>query len=532
MYSVLQSGLCTDYKAESEVKNMSLEYPVDLQAHTLTIHKNPVSEQEAKIVCRICQTAFSDISEVVIPNPLIKGVNEIVITPHKRYVDGVEVAPAYDLKILINIGRILGFSGFSMVALSSENVAKLIKKIDRVLSKLRLNVGNDCSENWHIWRLDSGIDLRLCTDDNNTLREYIRCFHASFNPDVRGYSYTTYKGYERPEVQYESVTIQNKLGRYNIYYKLQQMLGEYPEMVTQEVMMETANIIRIEKQLGVIENDGTINPKGLSNAIGKGNPKTLKSLLDEEVTEKMLSAVFQDIRLLFGTGDFVPYEEGLEIIRNSRYSETEKRYMELLYKRVEQEGTYKKAVELMHHNCIVAGGNTDYDDLHKRINILRKKIESLGISVVASHTGKKMDGFDKLIENEVQKNRKPRKKSATGKLIACRQPNRKIRYQSNMTLHLPDGTTKRGTLFGKVGENYDDADYSILCKLRDKMLENRKKLGNDRQAHIQYLQGFLEDLRAYQKLNHCNTMQKNILDAIEQVEDRISRLQIQNNERK
>ena len=365
----------------------------------------------------------------------------------------------------------------------------------------------------------------MCTDDRNKLREYIRCFHASFNPDVRSYSYTTYKGYDHPEVQYESITIQNKLGRYNIYYKFQQMLGKYPEMVTQEVMAETANIIRIEKQLGVIENDGTINPKGLSNAIGKGNSKTLKTLLDEEVTEKMLTSVIKDIRLLFGTGDFVPYEEGLEMIRSSPYSETEKRYMELLYKRVEQEGTYKKAVELMYHNCIVAGGNTDYDDLRKSINILRKKIESLGISVVASHTGKKVDGFDKLIKNEVQKNRKPRKKSATGKLIACRQPNGKVRYQSNMTLHMPDGTTKRETLFGKVGENYDDADYSILCKLRDKMHENRKGLGNNRQAHIQYLCGFLEDLEKYQTLEHSERMQKNIAAAIQQVREKITAIQ-------
>ena len=66
------------------------------------------------------------------------------------------------------------------------------------------------------------------------------------------------------------------------------------------------------------------------------------------------------------------------------------------------------------------------------------------------------------------------------------------------------------------------APENIQGEIRDKMLENRKKLGNDRQAHIQYLQGFLEDLRAYQKLNHCNTMQKNILDAIEQVEGSIA----------
>lgn len=81
----------------------------------------------------------------------------------------------------------------------------------------------------------------------------------------------------------------------------------------------------------------------------------------------MLTSVLNDIRLLFCAGDFAPYEEGLEIIRNSQCSEAEKRYMELLYKRVERERTYKKAVELMYHNCILAGGNTEYYNLRKNL---------------------------------------------------------------------------------------------------------------------------------------------------------------------
>lgn len=503
---------------------------MDLQAHTMEIHRNPISENEAKAICKICNLTFSSLQKMEIDAPMIKGVNKISITPYKRYVEGVEIPPGFDFKMQINIGRILGYSGFSMVKMTSGNVFKLIKQINKVLLKLRLSVGNDNAESWYLARFDSGIDLKLCTDDAAILREYIRIFHASFNPDVRGYEYTEYKGYDKPEVQYESITIQNKSGRYNIYYKLQQLLKEYPDKVNSEIVTEIANTIRIEKQLGTIENDWSINPKGLSNALGKGNSKVLKTLLKESVTEKMMLSILQDIKLLFGKGDVVPFEEGLEIIRKCDYKE--KKGMENLYCIVEQEGTYKKALEWFYRNLLSRGKTVEFHEVHKIIDVLRKKIESLGISVVASHVGYRLDGIDKLLDNEIIKNRKPRKKGRFGKITSYDQPSEKIRYQCNATLHKPDGTAYRKTLSGNVGEDYDKADFTIFTiKIKKEINDMYFTQCKTIQSKISYLSMALEDIANYKSLEHSADMLKVIEQVEKSMKQFICKLKEENHER-
>lgn len=492
---------------------VSGELDTDVQGHTMGIHYR-ISRFEAEHICTKYNIQFSSSADMKIDKPMLKGINEIGISPKPRYSRaGKKLPPAYEMSVVVNIRRAIGLSGVGMVSLSQENVQRMINSVDKSLTKLGLSFPK--SKDWYIKRLDAGFDVPLGTDDPMVIKEYVRILHYSFNLGVRGYDYTKYYGYDKPEVREESVTIQNGSGRYNIYYKLVQLLKLYPEQITDEVRSEIADILRIEKQLGVIETDASINSKGLENAIG--TPRTVERLLDSGVTEKLARTILQDAKLLFGTGDYVPLHEGVQIIRTSNYTDEEKKWLEFLYMFVNQNGGYANAVKLLYRYAQGCGSTDSFKTYKKSIDLSRMRIEKLGISIVESGIGYRLDGIDKLLENTVRMNRKPRCKGVFGKIRAYPQPSGKQRYKCNATLHDCNGKAITKSITGNVGASYDESDCQIFGKIVKHIKAEEAKCKLDVAKAVAYLEIALRDVENYKTLDHSEDMLKHIDDVLDQI---------------
>lgn len=103
------------------------------------------------------------------------------------------------------------------------------RRLNEIFTKTFVFKQKHCdSAEWYMERIDCGIDLKLGTDDEEVLKAYIKALHDSFDSNnYRGVRYSQYKGWDAPEVQYESVTLEtagckngNSLYKYNIYCKL------------------------------------------------------------------------------------------------------------------------------------------------------------------------------------------------------------------------------------------------------------------------------------------------------------------------
>ncbi len=487
----------------------------DVQGHTLELH-SVITRLEAEHICRKYNVQFSSLADIRIEEPMLKGINRVAISPKPRFSKaGEELLPAFDMSVVVNIRRAIGLSGMGMAVLSKENVQRMIKGTDKELAKLGLLVSHGESGNWYIKRLDAGFDVRLGTDDPKVMGEYMRMLHYSFNPDIKGYGYSRYRGHDSPDVMQESVTIQNKSGRYNIYRKLVQLEKLYPGRVSDEVLLEMADVLRIEKQLGVIESNPSINAKGLESAIG--TPRTAGRLLDSAVTEKLARSVIQDMKQLFGTGDYVTFQEGIQIIRDSGYSEEVRHRLERLYLFTNNSGGYARAVRILHRLAQKDGPSEDFCTFKKQADHQRKQIEQLGISVVASRIGCRLDGIVKLLENEARKNRKPRSKGAFGKITAYPQPSGKQRYKCNATLHTCDGAAITKSLTGKVGASYDESDYQILGKIVGHIKTERAKCQPDKEKAVAYMEVSMGDIENYRTLEHSEDMIWYVDDVLDQM---------------
>ena len=127
----------------------------------------------------------------------------------------------YIMYLEVNLSKLLGTSNILMLELSNKNIDRVMRKLNKILPvRFDLRYGNSMCEDWKIYRMDAGTDIRFEDADENTMKERIDLLHKSFQPDNRcNCQYIKYLGYDNPLVRYESITLGNNSYTYNIYYK-------------------------------------------------------------------------------------------------------------------------------------------------------------------------------------------------------------------------------------------------------------------------------------------------------------------------
>ena len=303
-----------------------------LQCHTMEL-SHTVKQNEVDELCRIYNVPYS--SDIHITKPNIAGINAIEIKRNPVMKGGVRVRFTHNMMIRVNVSRLLNRSNVSMATLKKADAKAVIDRLDSILSKkFHLSVQNSNSADWMLGRLDCGIDLHIGIDELEVLRTYMRLLHKGFSKSCK-FEYTPYKGYDRPEVKSESITLNNASATYNIYYKVGEWLKKYPAALQTEID-EIKDVIRIEKQL-----KGSRALKQLTT-----DKKRLSVLLNEDSTFALMGKIVAEVKELFGSGDHVTYDEAMRILEDSSYKEDEKRRLKSLYASIDTFG-YSGTMEIL-----------------------------------------------------------------------------------------------------------------------------------------------------------------------------------------
>lgn len=281
----------------------------DLFAHTINI-RNWISVREVENLCN--KYGVQCLNEFTITGIKIAGINQLNFKRNLTYPNGKKV-DRYDMEIQINLGRLLKKSTVAMVAVNNKSVTAMIQKLNKILSSdFGLNMKHTDSSKWNISRFDCGIDLRLCTDNPTVLREYIRLLHDSFDVEnSRNISFSNYKTNKNwDDIRHESITLSTQgestneqRYKYNIYYKLQQLMAYAHDkgiILTNNEIKEIKDVIRIEKQIYQVDK------------VFKRSSK-LASLLDENLTEKLMAGIVKEMQIMFGYGNYLSDKEALSV---------------------------------------------------------------------------------------------------------------------------------------------------------------------------------------------------------------------------
>lgn len=482
----------------------------DLQAHTFEMtHK--ISANEAKFVCNLFKEPYS--TDVHINSPPILGINQIHIKRNPVYLQGKVISYIHTITLEVNVGRLLKLSNVSMTDLSKANVQAMFKKLDFMLSnKFHLLSQNSCSADWTLSRLDCGLDVKMDTDDKNILKEHMYLLHRTFNPkNNRGCEFTPFKGYDAANVMYESITLNNKYYRYNIYYKLLQLEKEYGNKLLPKERDEIKDIIRVEKQL---------KGKALTNAIG--SPRKLSLLLDEDIVSNVMKTMVSDMKFLFGSGVHATYDEAIRVIDSSKYPRDVKLNLKLLYANADTFG-YAKTLS----NLVDLAKGHGADD--KTVNIMqtlidkrRKQIEALGIAI-AGLNDKVAPQVEKTVLNNIndsiQKMLKA-KIARRSKGSFCRfsfdAPNK--RYRCNPTLHDINGKRR----ISVAGKSLEEAEMNVLYKIREFLNANLRIHKNDEAARRNCLIVTRQDVEHFKMVIDRPEMLAILDDVLNQLNGRIN----------
>lgn len=451
---------------------------MDLSVHTMCIHRL-ISGMEAGHICQLYGKTFS--KDVLIDGSDIKtaGINQIEIKGTRIPASGKWV---YDIRIRVNVGRLVGKTRAAMLVMDQANSEAVIKKLDRYfINVLHLKPKHCMASEWYLSRLDCGIDIRLCTDAGLCtdaklcadygilLQSYMKALHDSFDSaNCRGVQYSKYLGYDAPEVKRESVTLQTSgYGsgspgyRYNIYYKLLQILKHSRKAgmpPSQEEIAEIWDVIRIEKQID-----------NVSKVLGKGS---LGQLLDGAVRDKVMGGIVREVRLLFGAGDYLPYDQAVREIYSSPCDIRSQNRMGSVYAYVSLHG-YPALLDYLSQEITAMGGTEeDVARMKKEVNMARKSLEKMGISVASIEGEQPMKGIVTLLEEESVKRRRQRKKGRFCNIRPCQERSGGIRFKCNPTLHHADGTTFRRSLSGKVGGTREECEMVVFEAIRSNLNEN------------------------------------------------------------
>jgi len=465
----------------------------DLYAHTLDI-RNWISVKEAQELCQRYNVKLAN--ETVITNVKIAGINQIYLKRNKAYANGKKI-DRYGIDIQLNVGRLLKKSKVAMTVINNKSVTQMIKTLNNIFSKdFGFNFKHSDSSKWTISRLDCGVDLKLCTDNPTILREYIRLLHDSFDVNnSKNIKYSDYKtGKSWDEIKYESITLttsgeatNDQLYKYNIYYKLQQLLAYAKDKgitLSQDEIDEVANVIRIEKQI---------------NQVGKvfGKSSSLASLLDESLTEKLMKNIVKDMLLLFGKGDYLSDTEALSRIYQSKYSEAVQDDLSIMYENIKCVG-YQKYIETEIGILKVQGASKcEIEETIKSIKAKRKKLEDIGISIATTEIAPALTNINTLLEQQMIKTKKPRKKGKFGAIYEVPEPSGKTRFKCNASLYNFDGTKKRYSVASSVGGTREECEKKIYKTFIKVFNNNISIAGNNREAFIDCYEYALEDLENF-----------------------------------
>ncbi len=500
---------------------------MDLSVHTMCIH-HLISKVEAESICYLYGKPFS--KDVLINGSDIKtaGINQIEIRGTKIPASGQWV---YDIKIRVNAGRLVGKTRAAMLVMDQANSEAVIKKLDRYFIKeLHLKPKHCKASEWYLSRLDCGIDIRLCTDAGLCtdaklctdygilLQSYMKALHDSFDgANCRGVQYSKYLGYDAPEVKHESVTLETSgYGRgspnykYNIYYKLMQVLKHSRETgmpLSQEEVAEIWDVLRVEKQIDDV-----------SKVLGKGS---LGQLLDGAVRDKAMGGIVREVRLLFGAGDYHPYDQAVREIYSSPYDIRDQNRMGAVYAYVSLHG-YPALLDYL-SQAITAMGGTEEDvaRMKKEANMARKSLEKMDISVASAEGEQPMKGIVALLEEESVKRRRPRKKGRFCNIRPCQERSGGIRYKCNPTLHHADGTTFRMSLSGKVGGTREECEMAVLEAIRSNLNANYFSLAGRPGEQMECCGYAREELMGLLTVAEDDSVREAIQQMIEKIDKRI-----------
>lgn len=483
---------------------MSLE----LQGHTFDI-SHTISLKEVQRICRLY--GIKSGSNIHIEEPFISGINELVIDRNPVIKDGIKIKDTYVLKIKVNAGRLLNISSVSMIEFSQKNVQKMNLVLNGILSKrLQLDNGNCDSKNWTLNRLDCGIDLKINYSNLCEMSFRIRLLHQSLNLfNNRKCKITRFKGYDCDNVKYESLVFNNDNYKYNIYLKYKQMIKERKGLVSKNEFEEIDGVMRIEKQ---------IYGKGVSNCVG--SPQRLSLLLDGEVRCRIIKSIVSEMKIFFGEGMHVTYEQAMAKIIKSRYSDMVKHELMILYTGSHKFG-FQNILEILLETAKSQGvEKSELVKLKKNIIQKRKKIEVLGISIVgitseeAEYMGVgSLKNINTLINQATIEKSSKRQKSKFAKVYYVEKEGR---YKCNPSIRDARGNVSRSQLTDKDENKLKD---KVLALLINTCKENLYAVKGNKLLQQQVLKQTIKDL-----IGFLSTIERPLLR--EEIQEWIDRLEI------
>lgn len=489
---------------------------IDLSEHTMVIH-NKISPLEAHYLCSLYGKSLSKNVELSGADINIAGINQINIKGTKIPESGNWI---YDVKIKVNVGRLIKQTKVAMLVLNKRNVNAIIKRLDAIFTNTFAFKQKHCnSAEWYIERIDCGIDLKLGTDDETVLKAIIKALHDSFDSsNYRGVQYSKYKGWDAPEVQYESITLEtegyqngNPLYKYNIYYKLLQLMKyaeEHGYTLSQEEIDEIKDVIRIEKQI-----DDVSKVFGCSSKLG--------TLLNEDVTEKVMNSIIKEMKLFFGTGDYLTYEEGLARIYATKYDLDTQNLMGAVYAYVDSHG-YSALLEFVEQQIKASGGSdADVSNKHKEIAKIRMQIEALGISVAPVQNVASMKGISTLLDEELKAREKPRKKHKFSEINPTKEPSGGIRYMCKPTIYSEMGEFKRTTIASSVGGTREECEVKVYEKIRSNLNTRYQSFLGQPEEQIKCCEDAVYDYKRFRTIVQSKKVRKDIDLMLDKISRRI-----------
>jgi 3-hydroxymyristoyl/3-hydroxydecanoyl-(acyl carrier protein) dehydratase len=196
------------------------------------------------------------------------------------------------------------------------------------------------------------------------------------------------------------------------------------------------------------------------------------------------------MRYIFGKGIHVTYEEAINMIDASNWSDQVKRQMMTLYAGVDTFG-YSGTLDILEQQIKANGGSeAEIKGMQTYVLNTRKKIEALGISITGIHMKGLLaiDDISTAIANMEKKNKRRRQKSTFGKIYWAESERR---FKCNPSLHGTCGTTFRTSVAAKTQE---EVEMKILHKIRDNMLHNMKVHGSDDNAQIACIKNAIDEV--------------------------------------
>ena len=493
---------------------------MDLSEHTMVRH-NKISSSEAQYLCSLYGKSLSKNVELSGTDIKIAGINQINMTGSKIPDSGVWT---YDVKIQVNVGRLIKQTKVAMLVLNKRNVTAIIKRLNEILAKKFSFIQEHCdSAEWYIERIDCGIDLKLGTDEEVLLKAIIKALHDSFDTsNYRGVQYSKYIGWNVPEVQYESITLEtagskngNPLYKYNIYYKLLQLMKyakKHGYTLSQEEIDEIKDVIRIEKQI---------------YDVGKifGGSNKLGMLLNEDVTEKVMNSIIKEMKLFFGVGDYLTYEDGLARIYTSNYDIDTQNLMGGIYAYASSHG-YSAVLEFVEQQIKASGGSdADVVKKHKEIAKARKKLEALGVSVASVHDMEAIKGISTLLDDELKVRAKPRKKHNFCEITEKDVKSGKKRFVCNPTIYSDTGVFKRTCVASSTGGTREERELKVLEKIRKNLNKRLDASVGQLEEQIRCCEDASYDCERLSTIVKSKMVQKYIAEAQKQLTDKITKLQ-------